>query len=75
MLKAILIDDEKNNREALRKKIESNCAGINIVAEAFESPKQLGEIIEDTDEFNAPEFCITIDVLCEHPLASEIITE
>ena len=34
MLKAILIDDEKNNREALRKKIESNCAGINIVAEA-----------------------------------------
>jgi len=34
MLKAILIDDEKNNREALRKKIETNCAGINIVAEA-----------------------------------------
>lgn len=34
MLKAILIDDEKNNRDALRKKIETNCTGINIVAEA-----------------------------------------
>ncbi|WP_462254902.1 LytR/AlgR family response regulator transcription factor [Ferruginibacter sp.] len=33
MLNAILIDDEKNNRDALRKKIEANCTQINIVAE------------------------------------------
>lgn len=33
MLKAILIDDEKNSRESLRKKIEANCPGITITAE------------------------------------------
>ncbi|MBL0155006.1 MAG: response regulator transcription factor [Chitinophagaceae bacterium] len=33
MLHAILIDDEKNSRDALRKKIESYCPAITIVAE------------------------------------------
>jgi two-component system LytT family response regulator len=33
MLQAILIDDEKNNRAALRKKIETHCPSITIVAE------------------------------------------
>ncbi len=33
MLKAILIDDEKNSRESLRKKIESNCPQLSIIAE------------------------------------------
>ena len=33
MLQAILIDDEKNNRDALRKKLAANCSSITIVAE------------------------------------------
>jgi two-component system, LytTR family, response regulator len=33
MMKAILIDDEKNSRESLRKKIETHCPKVEIVAE------------------------------------------
>jgi len=32
MLKAILIDDEKNSRDALQKKLQSHCSEVNIVA-------------------------------------------
>jgi len=32
MLKAILIDDEKNSRDALQKKIQAHCSHIHIVA-------------------------------------------
>lgn len=34
MLKAIIIDDEKNSREALAKLVQSYCQGVQIVAEA-----------------------------------------
>lgn len=33
MIKAILIDDEKNSRESLRKKITAHCPGTEVVAE------------------------------------------
>lgn len=33
ILNAILIDDEKNSRESLRKKLQAHCADVNIVAE------------------------------------------
>lgn len=33
MLTAILIDDEKNSRESLRKKIETHCSKVRILAE------------------------------------------
>jgi two-component system, LytTR family, response regulator len=33
MIKAILIDDEKNSRESLRKKLQAHCPTVNVVAE------------------------------------------
>jgi YesN/AraC family two-component response regulator len=33
MIKAILIDDEKNSRESLRKKLQTHCAHVQVVAE------------------------------------------
>jgi two-component system, LytTR family, response regulator len=33
MVKAILIDDEKNSRESLRKKLETHCPDIQVLAE------------------------------------------
>jgi two-component system, LytTR family, response regulator len=44
MMKAILIDDEKNSRESLRKKIETHCPGIEIVAECSNGEEGLAAI-------------------------------
>lgn len=41
---AILIDDEKNSRESLRKKIETHCPQINVVAECSSGHEGLSAI-------------------------------
>lgn len=41
---AILIDDEKNSRESLRKKIETHCPQINVVAECSSGQEGLDAI-------------------------------
>lgn len=41
---AILIDDEKNSRESLRKKIETHCPQINVVAECSNGKEGLSAI-------------------------------
>lgn len=43
-LTAILIDDERNSREALRKKLISNCPGVSIVAECSDGEEGLAAI-------------------------------
>lgn len=44
MITAILIDDEKNSRESLRKKIETHCAGVQVVAECASGAEGLAAI-------------------------------
>ncbi len=50
MMKAIIIDDEKNSREALRKKIISYCPEITIVAEGSDGQEGLKLISEYAPE-------------------------
>ncbi len=44
MLTAILIDDEKNSRESLRKKIETHCPEITVIAECSNGKEGLEAI-------------------------------
>jgi two-component system, LytTR family, response regulator len=44
MLKAILIDDEKNSRESLRKKIATHCPDISVLAECANGQEGLSAI-------------------------------
>jgi two-component system, LytTR family, response regulator len=46
MLKAILIDDEKNSRESLKKKILASCRDVSIVAECINGIEGLAAIRE-----------------------------
>ncbi len=46
MIQAILIDDEKNNRAALRKKIEAHCPTITIVAECTNGVEGIAAIAQ-----------------------------
>jgi two-component system, LytTR family, response regulator len=46
MIQAILIDDEKNNRAALRKKIETHCPTITIVAECTNGVEGIAAITQ-----------------------------
>ena len=41
---AILIDDERNSRESLRKKIETHCASVQVVAECANGAEGLAAI-------------------------------
>lgn len=43
-MKAILIDDEKNSRESLRKKIETHCPQIEVIAECSNGEEGLAAI-------------------------------
>ncbi len=44
MIKAILIDDEKNSRESLRKKLQSHCPEVQVVAECANGEEGLAAI-------------------------------
>jgi two-component system, LytTR family, response regulator len=44
MIKAILIDDEKNSRESLRKKLQAHCPTVQVVAECANGLEGLAAI-------------------------------
>ena len=44
MIKAVLIDDEKNSRESLRKKLQSHCPEVQVLAECANGEEGLAAI-------------------------------
>ncbi|MCX6318745.1 MAG: LytTR family DNA-binding domain-containing protein [Bacteroidetes bacterium] len=60
MQKAILIDDEKNSRESLRKKIETHCPDVQILAECANGLEGL-----DAIERHAPDI-VFLDIEMPH---------
>lgn len=60
MIKAILIDDEKNSRESLRKKLQSHCPQVQVVAECANGMEGIAAI-----ELHGPDL-VFLDIEMPH---------